>query len=516
VLNECVAYHARARPGKTACVDLATGTRLTYAGLQHRSLQMAAVLARLAGPAAARGARVAVLARNSADVVCLHLACRHVGAVFVPLNWRLSAAELRVLVQIAGPMLLIVDAEFAPLAAQLREAAPEAQVLELGHEGSLEWQLARGGASGFAAERPVDQQLVTLLFTSGTTGRPKGVMVTSGNASATARNYGLSARVDSASVFLCDMPMFHVVGLFAVTNTVLEAGGTLLVSAQFSAEQTLARLADAALGITHYFCVPQMAKQLREHAAFDPQPFRRLTALQTGGAPHAAEAVRAWVEDGVRCVDGYGMSEVGTAIGMPPDDLDLLRLKAGSVGLPAVCIEARLVDRAGRDVGGDEAGEIWLRGPSVTPGYWQDPQTSAAAFHDGWFRTGDVARRDADGFFTMMDRWKDMFISGGENVYPAEVEAVLREIPGVQEVAVVGVADDRWGEVGAAFVVLAPDARLTLEEVQARCRLGLAGYKIPRRLHVLEELPRTSLGKVRKDALRTQRFDDDRARVASE
>jgi fatty-acyl-CoA synthase len=353
-----------------------------------------------------------------------------------------------------------------------------------------------------AAARWGDQQLVTLLFTSGTTGRPKGVTVTSGNAAATARNYSLSARVDAGSVFLCDMPMFHVVGLFTVSNTVLQVGGTLLISPQFSADETLGRLADSALGVTHYFCVPQMAKQLREHAAYEPRHFHRLTAMQTGGAPHSAEAVRTWVDDGVRCVDGYGMTEVGTALGMPPDDLDVLRRKAGSVGVPAVSIEVRLMDRAGREVSADDVGEIWLRGPSVTPGYWKDAEASHVAFQDGWFRTGDVARRDADGFFTLMDRWKDMFISGGENVYPAEIESVLQELPAVAEVAVVGVADPRWGEVGAAYVVLAPLAQLSLEEVQARCRSRLAGYKIPKHLCFVEALPRTSLGKVKKDALR--------------
>lgn len=504
MLSDCVAYHARARPGKTACLDVATGMRMSYAGLHLRAAQMAAALARFAGAEPPRGMRIAVLARNSGDVVALHLACCQVGAVFVPLNWRLSTAELQVLVRLAAPALLITDVEFAPTAAQLREAAPGAQVLELGREGSLNWHVARCADAVFTAERQEAHQLVTLLFTSGTTGRPKGVMVTAGNASATARNYGLSVHVDSRSVFLCDMPMFHVVGLFTVTNTVLQAGGTLLLSSQFTAGETLARIGDASLGVTHYFCVPQMAKMLRDHSSFDAEPFRRLTSLQTGGAPHGADAVRAWLEDGVACVDGYGMSEVGTALGMPPDDLEVLRRKAGCVGLPVVNIDVRLVDRDGRDVGEEGIGEVWLRGPSVTPGYWQDAEATHKAFQGGWFRTGDVARRDADGFFRLLDRWKDMFISGGENVYPAEVEAVLQELPGVCEVAVVGVADERWGEVGAAYVVLAPDSRLTLDDVHARCRSRLAGYKVPRHLHIVESLPKTSLGKVRKEALRAR------------
>ena len=195
------------------------------------------------------------------------------------------------LVQLAGPTLMIVAAEFAPVAARLREAAPDAQVLELGREGSLEWQLARSPIrhrSGPIERSAAGHPAVHL----GHTGRPKGVMVTAGNAAATARNYSLSARVDAGSVFLCDMPMFHVVGLFTVTNT--DAAGWRHVADLLAvpAGRNPQRLADPALGVTHYFCVPQMAKQLREHAAFEPRHFRRLTAMQTGGAPHSAEAVR--------------------------------------------------------------------------------------------------------------------------------------------------------------------------------------------------------------------------------
>lgn len=500
-----MAYLARARPTRLACLDLTSGARLTYAALETRSARMSAVLERVAGNENLRGARVAVLARNSSELVCLHLACLRSGAVFVPLNWRLSATELSGLVRIAAPLVLIVDPEFAPVSARLRDVAPEAHVLELGEDGSFEWHMGHAQHEPRASYRPLGRDVVTLLFTSGTTGRPKGVMVTAGNTRASARNFALSVDIDASTVFLCDMPMFHVVGLFTVTNTVLQSGGTLLISSQFSAPDTQARIADPALGVTHYFCVPQMAQMLRRHPAFDPAPFRRLKALQTGGAPHSAEAVGAWHAQGVRCADGFGMTEAGTVLGMPPADFELLRRKAGSVGLPAVSMDVRLVDREGRDVGSDEVGEIWLRGPSVTPGYWRDPEATRAAFDDGWLRSGDAARRDADGFYTMVDRWKDMYISGGENVYPAEIEGVLLELPAVEEVAVVGIDDERWGEVGAAYVVLAPQAQFTLDAMLAHCRHKLAGYKIPKQLHIVDELPRTASGKVKKDLLRARR-----------
>jgi fatty-acyl-CoA synthase len=196
------------------------------------------------------------------------------------------------------------------------------------------------------------------------------------------------------------------------------------------------------------------------------------------------------------------MTEAGTVLGVPPDDFALLRRKAGTVGVPAANIEVRIVDRKGADVGVDAVGELWVRGPSVTPGYWRDRMATNTAFREGWLRTGDAASRDKDGFFTVVDRWKDMYISGGENVYPAEVEAVLLEIPGVVEAAVVGIPDAKWGEAGAAYLVMAKQADFSLDVMLAHCRRKLARYKIPRQINVVDSLPRTASGKLKKDLLR--------------
>jgi fatty-acyl-CoA synthase len=238
----------------------------------------------------------------------------------------------------------------------------------------------------------------------------------------------------------------------------------------------------------------------RRAPGFDPAHFARLTALQTGGAPHAEADVLAWINDGVRLTDGFGMSEAGTVLGMPPGDLNLLRRKAGAAGLPAIDIEIRLVGQGGDDVAAGETGEIWVRGPSVTPGYWRNEEATRAAFSDGWFKSGDAARRDEDGFITIVDRWKDMYVSGGENVYPAEVEAALSVCPGVREVAIVGVPDARWGEVGVAFVVGAGAP----VDIVAFCRERLAAYKAPKHVTFVEALPRTASGKVKKAVLRAE------------
>jgi fatty-acyl-CoA synthase len=214
--------------------------------------------------------------------------------------------------------------------------------------------------------------------------------------------------------------------------------------------------------------------------------------------------IHRWVDDGVMIIDGYGMTEVGTVLGMPIGDLAVVREKAGSAGRPAPGVSVRIVAPDGRDVAVGEVGELWLKGENVTAGYWGRPDATAQSFQDGWLKTGDAARLDADGFYYLVDRWKDMFISGGENVYPAEVEAAILELDGVSEVAVVGAPDARWGETGVAYVVAAPGASMTADAVSAHCRGRLAGYKAPRLVKLVDSLPRTGSGKVRKDLLKAE------------
>jgi fatty-acyl-CoA synthase len=498
--SDPVAYFALARPAKLACRDLASGAQYTYRELDARIERLAGGLEHTLG-AGARGARIASLARNSVDLVCLYLACQRAGAVYAPLNWRLGAAELSAIARRVEPSILVFDQDFEAGAAGVFASAPGAVGLRTGQDFESLFDARDPPRARRLAE---SGDISVLLCTSGTTGNPKAVMVSEANAQATALNYSSSAEIGPASVMLCNMPLFHVVGLFAVARTSLQLGATLLVSPRFDAAETMAHIASADLGVTHYFCAPQMAQMMREAPSFDPAHFRRLTALQTGGAPNRADSVRAWLNDGVPMVDGFGMSEAGTVLGMPPGDLELLKRKAGSAGLPAITIDIRLVDREGRDVEVGETGEIWIRGPSLTSGYWRDEDATRAAFHEGWFKSGDAARRDEDGFYAIVDRWKDMYVSGGENVYPAEIEAALVNCPGLADAAIVGVPDPRWGETGIAFIVRAPGAGLTAEHVLAHCRNALAGYKAPKHVVFLESLPRTASGKLQKNLLRQQ------------
>jgi fatty-acyl-CoA synthase len=485
---DAVAYYARMSPNALACVDLEINRRWSYAALNAEVDRLASWIVGRLGPAS--GQRVASLARNSATLLILHLAVIRAGAIYLPLNWRLSVPELETILRDGAPAVLAFDPEFSPppFSGELIDLSELAQA-------------ASHLSPGATAYRGADE-CSTVLYTSGTSGRPKGVMLTESNAYWGCINFNTGNGVDSHSVMLCDMPMFHVAGLFAAVRAALFAGGTVLISKGFDPAKTLARIADASLGVTHYFSVPQMAQALWEQAGFRPQMLHQLQVYATGGAPNPKAQIERFVRAGICMSDGFGMSETGSITGMPVHDPELLIAKAGSCGLPYISVEARIVDEGGAAVATGSIGELWLRGPSITPGYWNQPDLTRDAFSDGWLRTGDAAVCDSDGFYYLVDRRKDMYISGGENVYPAEVEAVLSELDGVVEAAVIGVPDARWGEVGRAYVVAAGGRVLDAEALLEDCRSRLARYKVPKTLVITREIPRTASGKILKRELR--------------
>ena len=328
------------------------------------------------------------------------------------------------------------------------------------------------------------------------------MILTERNAFTTALNFSGIAEVAPRDVALCDVPLFHVAGLCGLARAAMLKGATLYISDHFMPGRALKLLSDRSLGFTHYFAVTQMGQLLRADPAYKSADLSHLKAIISGGAPIPPVLIEDFLKDGVHFVAGYGLSEAGTAFGMPPVK-DLMRKKPHSAGVPALFIEARLVGQDGGEVGANQIGEIWLRGPSVTPGYWNQPEATAKAFSaDGWYKTGDAAMRDEDGFYTIVDRWKDMFISGGENVYPAEVEAAIAALSGVADNAVIGVPDAQWGEVGCAFVVRAADAKLTESDVLEHCRARLARYKVPKIVRFVDAVPHTASGKIQKQELR--------------
>jgi fatty-acyl-CoA synthase len=483
-----VRLHARGRPDSIALADAESGKQLSYAALD-RTVDSAITVLRAFG--VEPGSRIAALSRNSVELVILHLACARAGAILAPLNWRLSAAELRAVLDDCAPALLF--------GGDMLDAIGDVD-LPLLTPDELGARLDQAEPAPFEAG---DAALPSLmLYTSGTSGRPKGVLLTEANLFATAVNFSVIGEVSAASVFLVDSPMFHVIGMVTNIRPALMMGARILVSSGFDPAVTLERLGDSSLGVTHYFCVPQMAQMLRAVPQFDPARLRGLKAIFTGGTPHPAARIREWLADGIAIVDGYGMTEAGTVLGMPAS-IPVIDRKAGSAGLLPPTMEHRLVREDGSACDPGETGELLLRGPNICIGYWRNAAESAKAFTpDGFLRTGDLARRDEEGFFYLVDRKKDMFISGGENVYPAEIEAVLRAHADVADAAVFGVPDSRWGEVGHAAVVLRVGAPEDKAAIMALCQEKLARYKLPKDVHFITELPRTASGKVVKAELR--------------
>ena len=491
---DSVSTFARTQPDALALADLESGRRWTYAALDAAADGVAAWLVARLGPAS--GERVAVLARNCAETLILHLGTIRAGAVFMPLNWRLSPVELAALAADAEPKLLFHDGDCDETAAGLGVPLMALSALE-----------AMEGVPPAGARRPWGQP-ATLLYTSGTSGRPKGVILTEGNAFFGCINFVLGNDVGRDSVFLCDMPLFHTAGLFAAARVPLLGGGAVLVSKGFDPAQTLARLGDPALAITHYFSVPQMAQRLWQEPGFDPGRLRNLKIWATGGAPNPAAQIERFVRAGIPMSNGFGMSETGSNYGMPMDDPDLVVAKGGSCGLPYAFVETRIAGEDGEALPPGETGELWLAGPSVTPGYWNRPEENERAFAGKWFRTGDAALVDEQGFLTIVDRRKDMYISGGENVYPAEVEAALAELVEIAEAAVIGVPDPRWGEVGRAYLIPREGHKLDEARVRAHCAARLARFKVPASVVIAADIPRTASGKVLKHVLRERALSE--------
>jgi fatty-acyl-CoA synthase len=345
-----------------------------------------------------------------------------------------------------------------------------------------------------------------LLYTSGTTGRPKGVIQTFGMAFFNAVNAMLATKLSGDDVLLAALPFFHTGGLNLYANPILHAGGTVVIQKQFDAGEAIRWLdGRGSVPITQFLGVPAVYLFISQHPEFASARFAAMRHWSAGGSPMPLALLETYAAKGIAICFGFGMTETGPTVFIP--DEATARAKPGSVGKPVGSMLARVVDREGRDCGPGERGELLVRGPGVTPGYWRNPQATAEALREGWLHTGDVAYFDEDGDYWIVDRVKDMYISGGENVYPAEIENLLYRMPGVAEAAVIGVPDPRWVEVGLAVIVPAPGAQLTEEAVREYCRAGLAGYKVPKRVRFVDALPRTPAGKVEKPLLR-QRYAD--------
>jgi len=492
-----IGHFGRRTPDKLAVVDLASERRFTYAELDARISRLARHLRDRLG--IARGDRVAVLALNTTDTLEVQFACGRLGAVFLPLNTRLTVPELEFIVGDAAPKVMVNDADLAETALAVAKLCKVEASLLLGPNGSYE--------AAIASAKPLDQvepvtldDISTIMYTSGTTGQPKGAIITHGMTFWNCVNLGGPAYITPSTVQLTVLPLFHTGGLNCYTNPVLHAGGTVLIMRAFDPGAALKLISDPTQGINAFFGVPAIYQFMAQHPDFDKADFSRLIIGGVGGAPMPVPLLTVWDGRGVALQQGYGMTETSPAV-LVLDREDAAR-KAGSAGKPVLHTEVRIVRPDGSDAEVGELGELWVKGPNITPGYWNRPDANRSSFTDGWLHTGDATRVDEDGFYYIVDRWKDMYISGGENVYPAEVENVLHQIAAIAEAAVIGIPDAQWGEVGMAIVAVKQGQSLSEADVHAHCAKNLARFKCPRTVRFVDALPRNATGKIHKPTLR--------------
>lgn len=500
-----LASRAALSPQKTAIVDVSTGQSFTYQQWNQQANQTAHFLQQLG---LQRGERVAVLAPNSMAYLNIWFACNKTGLILQNLNWRLTAAELGGLVADAEPAVFIYASQFAETVQALQQQSSSVrQWLALDTPVRPE-DVAFASYTREATSPPPSIDLAqddpwVICYTGGTTGLPKGAILTYRAIHTNAINTVLSWGLTPDDIAILNAPLFHTGGLNVFTAPLVQIGGTSLLCKGFDPTQTLDLIHTA--GVTIFFGVPTMFAMLQQHPAWDSTDFSRLKIVISGGAPCPMEIFeKFWARD-IDFKTGYGLTEAGpNTFWLPPEDV---RRKPGAVGLPLFHIDVTVVAETGDLCGPGEVGQLLIRGEHVCHGYWNNPEATAEAIVDGWLHTGDLAVYDAEGYYTIVGRLKDMIISGGENIYPAEVESVLFGHPAVTAAALVGLPDPKWGEIAVAAVV-STDPAVTEADLQAHCRTRLAGYKIPQAIHFVSELPLTGAGKIDKPMLQRQLLGD--------
>jgi fatty-acyl-CoA synthase len=507
--SDWIAFHADRTPDKLAMVDQGTGRRFTYAEFDNRAARLAGYLRAAWG--VEPGDRVAILAKNSTDYFEVEFACIKLGAIMLPLNWRLAAPELSFIINDAAPTGLIYETEFAgrlpalaapPIRHYLRidpEPAPA------GAHVAYEDAIAQAPERAVMDPRTTHDTPLTIMYTAGTTGHPKGVIITHGMTLWNAINIGVPTGLSCNSVHYCVLPTFHTGGLNLYANPILHLGGTNIIARQFDPAVTLRTLSNPAVDVTHMFGVPAIYLFLSQHEDFDRTDLSRIESWGCGGAPMPVAVLERYAARGIVIQLGFGMTETSPTVFL----IDRRRALARptSVGKPLLHTRVRVVDDDFTDVTPGQIGELVISGPNVTPGYWNRPDANESSFTldaDGnrWLHSGDAGTVDEEGCIYVVDRYKDMYISGGENVYPAEVEQVIFQLPQVADVAVIGMPDERWGECGMAVVVVKPGETAKADEIIAHCAANLAKFKTPRAVIFADVLPRNAAGKVLKRELR--------------
>ncbi len=479
------------------------GTTRSYAAMNRDIDRLAAAL-RSGG--VCRGDRIGFLGLNQPVYFDLLFAAARLGAIFVPLNFRLTGPELDYIINDAGVHTLVVDGPHRPVIDGIRATLCCRRYLSA--DGPADGWVPVGEFVGDTAPLPAgepadEDDIAVIMYTSGTTGRPKGVMLTHGNLWWANINAALSADISERDVSIVMAPLFHIGGLNVMPLLAWQKGAHVVLHRNFDPARFIADVAH--YRVTTVFAVPAMLLFISQQPNFDHADLSSLRLISCGGAPVPEPLLRLYNARGVPVNQGYGLTETAPAGTFLGSDFALAKL--GSAGKPAFFVDLRIVGEDGRTpLPPGARGEVIMRGPHIMRGYWNKPDATAAAIDpEGWFHSGDIGYLDDEGFLYICDRLKDMIISGGENIYPAEVEAVLYAHPAIAEVAVIGEPDPKWGESVTAIAVLKPGQRLDLESLRGWATERLARYKLPTRLEIIDVLPRNPAGKVLKFELR-ERF----------
>lgn len=483
-------------PDRIAVVDTVSGKRLSYREMNRRACALAGWLLAKGGVSA--GDRVACVSTNRLEVLDLFFACGKIGAILVPLNFRLPDPALRELIQDCGPQLLAVEEswhELGSACARSRVATRAMDIEELGANA-----LSNSGLDETTPFRQADiAETAMVLYTSGTTGKSKGAMISWRQIHWNAINTTIGLALTEADVSFLNTPLYHTGGWHVLFTPLMHLGGCVVLQKQFDAAQCNALIQRE--GITILFGIPTTMRMMMDAPNFAEADFSSVRFAICGGEPCPIPLIREYEKKGVPVRQGYGLTEAGpNCFSLPAEEA--IR-KEGSVGFPNFHVDTRIEKDDGTDAAHGEVGELLMRGPHVFSGYWNDPESTRETLVDGWVRTGDLFKRDADNFHYVVGRKKEMFISGGENVYPAQIEKVLYRHPAVAQAAVVGVPDTRWGEVGCAFIVLRDGTEATTQDIVDWCRGYLAGYQCPKYLLLHVELPIGHSGKIDKNTLRS-------------
>lgn len=499
-IGSWVTRYSETQPDKLAVIS--GEVQLTYKQFNERINQLANGLSELG---IRKGDRVNVLLLNTNELLETLFACAKIGAIFVPINFRLSAEEVEYIIRNSSGSVFIYDHRLVQIAEAIDERVEHLHhIIQVGIEHETHKNYEQFLTEQSDAE-PMFEVLLDephmMMYTSGTTGRPKGALLTHGNTVWNAVNALVDISVESDDITLTVAPLFHIGGMNIFTTPTFYKGGTVLLQDQFNPIEVLQAIEEHK--VTTLFLVPAMWLAVTQVPNFENYDLSSLRLNVSGGAPCPLTVIEFFQSKGIPFIEGFGLTETAPFVAVL-DSENSVR-KNGSVGKPPIHVDIRIVDEHDNDVPTGEVGELLVRGPNIFQEYWNNPEETEEALRNGWFYTGDLAKLDDEDFLYIVDRKNDMIISGGENIYPIEVEQILYRHPSIKDVAIVGYPDEQWGESVKAFVVLGDEGKsLDLAGIESFCEDKLARFKIPKRLKVIDELPRNATGKVLKNVLRDE------------